>query len=446
MQVSFLKRHLDLNWKKMRSRMGSGSLLRDAATLGSGQLFRLLLQAVYFVLIARSLGPSVYGAFIAIVAVTSIVNPFSGMGSSTMFLRNVRAGITTPSVSWGNGLVLTISSGSILAVLTTLVAVYLHMPLNWWQILMISVSDLLLIRIADLASFGFAATGQMGQSAIQSVVISALRLCAIAVLAFASRANLVNWIVAYTMVSGVAAIYALFKGTQFWGRPQLDVSRWLGDSWEGLFFSISTSAQTVYNDIDKSMLSRLSSLSATGVYGAAYRLVDTAMTPTRALASAAYPRFFEVGASGVESSFRYARSLIRKSSLYGIGLSVTLFVTAPLLPLVLGKQYASSVLALRMLSVVPFLRCIHLFLSDSLSGSGYQKIRVAIQIGIAALNVGANLWVLPRWSWKGAAVISTLCDVVLLGAMLLANVVLSARERSAATRVPPQILEGDGAV
>ena len=44
------------------------------------------------------------------------------------------------------------------------------------------------------------------------------------------------------------------------------------DAAEGVFFSIAGSATTVYNDIDKIMLSRLADLAATGVYAAAYRV------------------------------------------------------------------------------------------------------------------------------------------------------------------------------
>ena len=63
-----------------------------------------------------------------------------------------------------------------------------------------------------------------------------------------------------------------------------------------IFFSVSSSAQSIYNDIDKTMLGRLSTMADTGIYGAAYRFIDVSMTPVRSLISAAYPRFFKIGA------------------------------------------------------------------------------------------------------------------------------------------------------
>ena len=50
------------------------------------------MQAAYFVLIARAMGPSTYGAFVAIVALTGILSPFAGLGSCNLFVKNVKSG------------------------------------------------------------------------------------------------------------------------------------------------------------------------------------------------------------------------------------------------------------------------------------------------------------------------------------------------------------------
>src|SRR6266702_3893694 len=60
------------------SQWSKSGLLRDASNLCIGQGIRLVLQAVYFLFIARSLGSSQYGAFIAITAMTGIVSPYIG--------------------------------------------------------------------------------------------------------------------------------------------------------------------------------------------------------------------------------------------------------------------------------------------------------------------------------------------------------------------------------
>ena len=224
----------------------------------------------------------------------------------------------------------------------------------------------------------------------------------------------------YLATAIAGGVFALQQGSALWGAPRLSLAALWHDAREGTFFSISTSAQTVYNDIDKTMLARLSTLSATGVYAAAYRIVDTSLTPVRSLVSAAYPRFFRVGTEGIDATYGYAKSLIRKTVVYGAADFVGLLLIAPLLPYILGPKYAGVAPAIRLLAFIPVMRCVHWFLADALSGANAQILRTVVQVGVAVLNFGLNLFVLPRWSWVGAAWTSLASDAVLMVAIYFA--------------------------
>jgi O-antigen/teichoic acid export membrane protein len=161
------------------------------------------------------------------------------------------------------------------------------------------------------------------------------------------------------------------------------------------------------------MLSRLADLAATGVYGAAYRVIDVTMTPIRSLAAAAYPHFFRKGVGGMAQTYPYALSLIAKTSIYGAFASAGLWLAAPILPRILGNQYRGVLPAVRWLALIPFLRCIHSFMADALSGAGLQRVRTGIQVMVALINIGLNVVILPRYSWRGAAWTSLGCDGLL---------------------------------
>ena len=47
----------------------------------SGYGVRIIVQAAYFVMIARALGPREYGAFVGATALIAIARPFAGLGS-----------------------------------------------------------------------------------------------------------------------------------------------------------------------------------------------------------------------------------------------------------------------------------------------------------------------------------------------------------------------------
>jgi O-antigen/teichoic acid export membrane protein len=397
------------------ARTETRGLLRDTTHLSVGQGFRLVIQAAYFVLIARSLGPDAYGAFVTVVAMAALLGPFSGLGTATLFIKNVRSGKRKASICWGNGILLTVLSGTLLCCLGAGLSVLLHLKTVPFVVTIVCVADLILLKVTELAAFGFTAMDQMKQTSIQSVVVSLLRLAGIVALVVTVHpVTLDLWVLTYLLTTVLGMLYALIKAGQLWGRPVVDLQALREDAAEGVFFSVSGSATTIYNDIDKIMLSRLAELAATGLYSAAYRVIDVTMTPVRSLAAAAYPHFFRKGLDGMARTYPYALSLIAKTSIYGAITSAGLWLTAPILPYILGHQYQAVVPAVRWLALIPLLRCIHSFMADSLSGAGLQRIRTGIQVFVAFINIGVNVVVLPRYSWRGAAWTSLGCDGLLV--------------------------------
>jgi O-antigen/teichoic acid export membrane protein len=178
------------------------------------------------------------------------------------------------------------------------------------------------------------------------------------------------------------------------------------------------------------MLTRLGSLDAVGIYAAAYRLIDAGFIPVRSLLYAAYPRFFQHGSSGITGSTRYARRLLPRSGGYGLLACTALMVFAPLVPRFLGKDYITAVEAVRWLAPIIFFRSIHYFLADSLTGAGYQSRRTAMQAGVAALNIALNFWLIPLYSWRGAAWASLASDGTLMVGLYIVIVLLCRKENS----------------
>jgi len=77
------------------------------------------------------------------------------------------------------------------------------------------------------------------------------------------------------------------------------------------------------------------------------------------------------------------------------------------------------------------LKVVHTFLSDALSGAGNQGLRSLIQLGVAVFNVLINLWMIPAYSWRGAAWSSIASDALLACGIGAAVMVLSRRAQVA---------------
>ena len=348
-------------------------------------------------------------------ALAALLGPFSGLGTPNLFIKNVRSGKREASYCWGNGMLLSVLSGIALCGLAIALTLIIHLNISVFITSTVSFADLVLLKITELASCGFTAVGRMKQTSVQSVVASGLRLTAIvALLATQPFVSLRQWALVYLLATLLGTVYAVVAGSRCWGWPRIHLAWLREDAAEGIYFSIAGSAATIYNDIDKIMLSQLGNLGATGVYAAAYRVIDVSMTPVRSLAAAAYPQFFRKGVGGVRATYRYALSLITKASVYGVVASAGLWLFAPLLPHLLGARYYAVVPAVRWLALIPCLRCLHSFMADALSGAGFQRTRTWLQVLVAIANIGANLVILPRYSWRGAAWTSLGCDGLLV--------------------------------
>jgi O-antigen/teichoic acid export membrane protein len=200
---------------------------------------------------------------------------------------------------------------------------------------------------------------------------------------------------------------------------------------EGFWFSTSLSAQTIYNDVDKTMLARLATLDAAGIYAAAYRLIDVAFLPIRALLAAAYPSFFRHGQDGIAGSFRFARRLVPRPLVYSAAVAAGMTLAAPLVPRILGAEYARTTEALRWLSLLPLLKTLHYFAADALTGAGHQGLRTLMQVVVAGFNVLVNLWLIPAYSWRGAAWSSLASDGLLAVALWSCALLLRTHSASA---------------
>jgi O-antigen/teichoic acid export membrane protein len=380
-----------------------------------GYGLRLVIQAAYFIIIARSLGAGNYGAFIAVAALISAISPFVGLGSGNLLVKNVARDKTLLRAYWGNGLLMTACTGLLLLGLVIgLCRIVLPQTIPLVVVVLVGISDLMFVRVLDLAAWAFQSREMLSHNAQLNVLISLTRLIGIAGVALAApHSTVVAWSSVYLAGSVIAALISVCWITFKFGPPRLALHRIRDESLEGLYFSIGVAAQTIYNDIDKIMIARLASLEAAGIYAAAYRLIDVAFIPIRALLNAAYAGFFRRGAVGVRESVRYGRRLLLKSFAYPVFIFVTLLIVAPVVPHILGRGFSEATEALRWLSLLPLLKTLHYFVSDALTGAGYQGLRTFSQVGIAVFNTLINLWLIPEYGWRGAAWSSLASDALL---------------------------------
>jgi len=397
-------------------RLSRNSVARNTLWMILARGVRVVLQSVYFVIVARSLGVAQYGTFVGVTALAGIINPFVTLGSGHVLVKNVSRNRSLFNEYWGNALFMTCSSALVLIVLMQFCAqFFLPTTISPLLIFLVLLSDLFFLKILDTSTQAFQAVYLLNRAAQVNVLLSISRLISALVLAiFFQKPEVLIWGFLYLTSTAVSALVAFLIVNRMLGSPKLAIWRIKSEIVEGFYFSVGWSATTIYNDIDKTMLARFSTLEATGIYAAAYRIIEVALVPIRSLAIATFPNFFKHGATGINGGVSFAKRLLPAGFAYGAVAVAGLFFLAPVVPFVLGAEYNNSVEALRLLAPLPLLKSIHIFAANTLTGADLQGIRCGMEIVVAIFNVLINLWVIPLYSWRGAGWSSIASDSLLM--------------------------------
>ncbi len=383
------------------------------------QGLKLVLQGIYFTIAVKALKPEQYGAFIAATALVEIVSPFSTLGAGDVMIKEVARDRTCFPKYWGNALSLNFLSATVLIIALTLISpIVLPKDFPIQLIIIAAITNLIFGRAIDLAGNAYQAVSNLKRTAQLQIIPHVLRaVSAIVMINVVPRPQAIDWLIFGLISIGISGIISLVLVHCELGAPHFTGRIRKAELLEGSYFAVGLSAQSIYNDIDKTMLARLATLEATGFYAAAYRLLDMAFVPIRSLLASSYSRFFEAGKSGVRGSLTVAKTILPIMLGYSTIAAIGLMLCAPIVPLILGAEYASTVEALRWLAPILVFRALQFIAADTLAGADLQSRRSAIQITIAVLNIGLNFWLIPQFPaapWKGAMWSSLASDGLLM--------------------------------
>jgi O-antigen/teichoic acid export membrane protein len=392
-------------------------MARNAGWLFAGQGLGLLLQAAYFVIIARLLGPMQYGIYAGAFAFASLVAQYSALGTGTVFLRYVSSDRSAFSIYWGNILVVTSVVGGALVLVLVLLGPRILNPASAALVLFAAIGNCICAQLTIESGRVFQAFEQMRPTALLNLLTNLVRTAAaVAMLLTMHRATAWQWALVSTLVSALAAGITVVTISLRFGRPAFVPKVFVEHGAEGFGFAVAMSTSSLYNDLDKTMLSHYGMNHDNGIYTMAYRIVDIATIPIFSIRDAAMPRLFNLGRAGIAASAELSNRLMLRALALGALGSAGMYVAAPLVPQVVGPGFTEGVAALRWLCLIPVFRSIHQMTGCALTGAGLQRYRTGSQLTAATLNFFLNLWLIPKWGWHGAAW-SSLCTDAALAAM-----------------------------
>lgn len=403
-------------------KFGGVQFVRHTGWMTGGFAMKAALQAAYFVIVARALGVSGLGAFAAALAIVSILAPFSGLGAGNIVVMRTARRVELFAEQFGTGLVAIVLTGGLLAGAAVVFgdAIFpgsaIAAALPW-----VAAAELGAGRVTDLVTHCYQAHERPRAAALTVLADSGSRaLAAVLFVAVGARADASVWAAWYFVASALAAAAVLAFCSRQLGRPRFARESARAIARHGLFYSIGSASQTIYADIDKTMLARFDSVSIAGFYTGAYRLVAFLTTPIIAFVYVANPWFFRTGERDPGAVWDLVQRSRRYVVLYGASTAVLCFLAVPVIvPAILGGSFRHSGDIVRWLALLPLIQGIHVLYGNALMGVGRQPLRSAIQAGTAAINAGLNVWLITSYSWRGAVIATLLSEGLLAVAMVV---------------------------
>jgi O-antigen/teichoic acid export membrane protein len=389
-------------------------MARDTGWVMGGQGLSFVLQAGYFVMLARVLGVEQFGVFAGASAFVSLATPFSSLGAHMLFMRYVTADPRQFARYWGNILLSAVAANIVLVTALWATAAHLLSPASAAVILPVALANCMLGQLIQGVGVIFQTYLMMHLVALWNSSLNALRFVAVVMMMLVlHHATASQWAWTSASIALIVSAIAILVVTVRFGRPELNPGLMIAGVGEGLLYSMSGSTASAYNDLDKTLLSHYRMNVANGLYTTAYRIIDVAAIPISSLESASLPRFFEMAKDNVSAAVRFAWRILGRAALLGALAGVAAFLCAPLIPILLGPAFAQSAIALRWLSLIPLFRSVHQITGAALTGTGHQKYRTSAQIAVALINLGLNLILIPSHGWLGAAWASLITDGML---------------------------------
>ena len=403
-------------------------VLRNTGLLGIANVLDRVIAFVLVVVIGRELGVVEFGRYSLGVALATIIFQFSSLGVDVIVRRDLARDASVLPVHLGNALsleILSVTAGIGFVWIFGLVAGYDPETANT----LVAVGVVFgLETLLQLAFAVFEARERMEyELAVMALRIVLLACLPVALaLGWGLQGIFAAWIATNILRLALALWLIRSRFSPF--RARVDLGAWKRMLSESYPLALALLFNVIYYRADAVMLSFYRSEAEVGVYNAAYSFLNVTAVLSVAFLRSVFPRF----AQQVHEPGRLRRTFYRSLGFMGLaGLVVALLLTVfadAVIRLVFTERFAGSANALVILAWASFFLFLGSTCAVLLNATGRQKAGMYTTALMAAVNVGLNLWLIPKSGYIGASVATLLSYAV--GFIVLLMIVFRKSERS----------------
>ncbi|MBS7350131.1 MAG: hypothetical protein KIG95_08270 [Comamonas sp.] len=398
-----------------------GALARQGGALLGWMLLRALAQVATIVLLARVLSGQTYGEFVAVIAVAGFATPLVGLGLAHMVLRN--AARDPAAAPWYLRRALLAWGWTIVPLAVAAVCLALLLLPKGLPVIAVGAAvtvELLAASLTELAARYRQAQHRPHSYGFINAGLPMIRLLALGLLVIIAQSidiATLLWTYTATSLGYLALLWPVVRPAP---TSTIASAAEAMPLTSGLPFSTSALAMRLQGEFNKPVLAH-AGFGLAGTYNIAQRAVDMASLPLLALQEALWPRLY-AQKKPLQQLRRTGAALL----LLAAGMGGLIWLLAPLLPVLVGAQYADAIHVLRLLAWLPLLQVGRALLNFHAIHHGYMHhISWACGIG-AVIGIFGVAALVPTYGMTGAVCASyigeaTMCVVLLLAALRTAR-------------------------
>ncbi len=309
---------------------------------------RLLLQAGSLLLIARALGPYIFGSFAGIAALAILLGTLSTFGTHLVLLAEASQGYRRRLRVLPYCVSTTLIAGSVLFTMYFVIfaTVFRDSPVSEVIVLLIGITEIILMPLISFPSVQLQARRQIVKSQLVFLIPLAIRFVVIlAITLFATDQPLLLFALG-CMAGGILGVLVvsisepeLWPALRHWriAKP-IEVRRAAG-------YAMLNMTAAGPSEIDKSIAARLLPLATAGVYSGAARITGAVSLPVNAMVHAALPTLFQQARTLGYVQPRLLVALFTAALVYGSVIALALWAIVPVIAWMFGESYVGVKLA-----------------------------------------------------------------------------------------------------
>jgi O-antigen/teichoic acid export membrane protein len=368
---------------------------------------------VTFIVVARALGPSIYGDVTAANVYLYIPTVLAEVGLSMVVVREISADESTTEDVIGGSLPLRLVIG--VATVTVAVAVAFLLPFNHRTTLAIVVgAPGALFTIMTLSVQPVLQARLKMQWAVAATLVGRLATLALTILAVTGDLGYLAVVAATVVGLGITfALSVVFVRRLIQIRLRLDLSLWRRLIGPALYLAVAVGSASLIARVDTILISLLKPSRDVGLYGAAYKFLDVSTLFASAVGISLFPVFSRLLVVDPARARRILQKSLDVMLAVGPAIVVLGIALAPqLIRYSAGDEFNDAVPILQLL--LPSLLAV--FLQAPLIrfqiAAGSYRLLAGIFLVMLLVNFALNMILIPEYGIRAAAIVNVSTELL----------------------------------